>query len=109
MLPIVTLTSEAPIVIDQPEDNLDNRLVSRAIFKILSRLKETRQIIVATHNPNIPVSGDAELVTVLDAQGRVKTNASIDDDQIVQDIIDLLEGGKEAFEMRQKRYEKHLN
>ena len=109
MLPIVTLTSDAPIVIDQPEDNLDNRIVSRAVFKILSRLKETRQIIVATHNPNILVSGDAELVNVLDPEGKVRTTGSIDDDQVVQDIIDLLEGGREAFERRQKRYKKHLD
>ena len=52
-------------MIDQPEDNLDNRLVSRALFKILARLKETRQIILATHNPNILVSGDAEQVLLL--------------------------------------------
>ncbi len=108
MLPIVTLTSEAPIVIDQPEDNLDNRLVSRAIFKILSKLKESRQIIVATHNPNIPVSGDAEQVLVMEADGKLKTVGSIDDDGVIQDIIDLLEGGKEAFEKRQKRYRRHL-
>lgn len=109
MLPIVTLTSEAPIVIDQPEDNLDNRLVSKAIFKILAKLKESRQIIIATHNPNIPVSGDAEQVLVLDSEGSVKTFGSIDSDPIVQDIIDLLEGGKEAFERRRRKYQKHLD
>ncbi len=109
MLPIVTLTSEAPIVIDQPEDNLDNRLVSRAIFKILSKLKESRQIIVATHNPNIPVSGDAEQVLVLRADGTLDTFGSIDDDEVVQNIIYLLEGGKDAFNRRRRRYSKYLN
>jgi len=108
MLPIVTLTSDAPIIIDQPEDNLDNRLVSKAVFKILSKLKETRQIIVATHNPNILVSGDAEQVVVLNSEGKVANYGSIDDPDIVQDVIEIMEGGKEAFAKRQKRYSQQL-
>lgn len=108
MLPIVTLTSDAPIIIDQPEDNLDNRLVSRAIFKILSKLKETRQIILATHNPNILVSGDVEQVIVLKSNGSVEDYGSIDEPSIIQNVIDLMEGGKEAFEKRNKRYAQYL-
>ena len=104
MLPIVTLTSDAPIIIDQPEDNLDNRLVSKAVFKILSKLKEVRQIILATHNPNILVSGDAEQVVVLKSDGSVDDYGSIDEPTIVSNIIDLMEGGKEAFERRQVKY-----
>ncbi len=104
MLPIVTLTSDAPIIIDQPEDNLDNRLVSRAVFKILAKLKETRQIILATHNPNIFVSGDAEQVVVLKSEGTVDEFGSIDEPAIVSNVIELMEGGKEAFERRQTKY-----
>lgn len=105
MLPIVTLTSDAPIIIDQPEDNLDNRLVSKAIFKILSKLKETRQIIVATHNPNILVSGDAEQVIVLKGSGAVENFGSIDSPPIIKNVIELMEGGREAFEKRRLKYE----
>lgn len=108
MLPIVTLTSNAPIIIDQPEDNLDNRLVSRAIFKILAKLKESRQIIVATHNPNIPISGDAEQVIVFNPVGTIKDFGSIDESSIIQNIIELMEGGKEAFEKRRKKYRSYL-
>ncbi len=108
MLPIVTLTSNAPIIIDQPEDNLDNRLVSRAIFKILAKLKESRQIIVATHNPNIPISGDAEQVIVFNPVGTIKDFGSIDESSIIQNIIELMEGGKEAFEKRRKKYRNYL-
>ena len=104
MLPIVTLTSDAPIIIDQPEDNLDNRLVSRAVFKILAKLKETRQIILATHNPNILVSGDAEQVIVLKSDGICEEYGSIDEPKIVSSVIELMEGGKEAFERRQTKY-----
>ena len=104
MLPIVTLTSDAPIIIDQPEDNLDNKLVSRAVFKILAKLKETRQIILATHNPNILVSGDAEQVVVLKSEGAVDEFGSIDEPAIVSNVIELMEGGKEAFKRRQTKY-----
>jgi DNA repair ATPase RecN len=105
MLPIVTLTSDAPIIIDQPEDNLDNRLVSRAVFRILAKLKETRQIVLATHNPNILVSGDSEQVVVLKNNGEVEDLGSIDKPSIVANIIELMEGGKEAFERRRKKYD----
>jgi DNA repair ATPase RecN len=108
MLPIVTLTSTAPIIIDQPEDNLDNRLVSKAVFKILSKLKETRQIIVATHNPNILVSGDAEQVVVLKSDGTIEDHGSIDEPTVVQKVINLMEGGKDAFQKREKKYSQFL-
>jgi len=104
MLPIVTLTSDAPIIIDQPEDNLDNRLVSRAVFKILAKLKETRQIILATHNPNILVSGDAEQVIVLNSEGAIDVHGSIDEPKVISNVIELMEGGKEAFDRRQVKY-----
>ena len=108
MLPVVTLTSQAPLVIDQPEDNLDNRLVSRALFKILAKLKETRQIILATHNPNILVSGDAEQVLLLNAEGELESHGCIDDPEIINTVISLMEGGSEAFDRRHKKYEPYL-
>lgn len=109
MLPIVTLTSNAPVIIDQPEDNLDNRLVSKALFKILTKLKETRQIILATHNPNILVSGDAEQVLVLSNVGELEDYGSIDKESIVQTVINLLEGGREAFKKREIRYRRFIH
>jgi hypothetical protein len=66
MLPLVALSETAPLVIDQPEDNLDQRMVGKTLTKILADLKETRQIIVTTHNANIVVGGDAEQVIVLE-------------------------------------------
>lgn len=104
MLPIVALTSQAPLIIDQPEDNLDNRLVSRTLFRILARLKESRQIIVATHNPNILVSGDAEQVLILSPAGDLDESGSIDKVEVVEHVISLMEGGAEAFRKRQTRY-----
>lgn len=109
MLPLIALAEEAPLIIDQPEDNLDKRLISKVLVKVLADLKERRQIIVCTHDPNILVGGDAEQVIVLEAEsdrhGKVALHGSIDNADIVQTVIDLLEGGREAFEVRRKRYE----
>ncbi len=108
MLPLIALAEKAPLVIDQPEDNLDNRLVGDVLVDILAELKESRQIIVCTHNPNIVVSGDAEEVIVLDSQsndkGELQLSGSIDNADIVETVIDIMEGGKEAFRARQLRY-----
>lgn len=108
MLPLIALAETAPLVIDQPEDNLDNRLVGKLLVDILAELKEKRQIIVATHNPNIVVSGDAEQIIVLDAlsdrEGFCKVDGSIDKQDIVGSVIDIMEGGKEAFLNRKLRY-----
>lgn len=112
MLPLIALSDRAPLIIDQPEDNLDNRMVGITLSSILARLKERRQIIVTTHNPNIVVGGDAEQVVVLDApavdEAEVELTGSIDDDDVIDAVIRIMEGGKEAFEVRERRYESHL-
>lgn len=108
MLPLIVLVENAPLVIDQPEDNLDNRLIGGVLVGILANLKEKRQIIVATHNPNIVVLGDSEQVVVLDAidekSGKVEHMGSIDNQDIVKSVIDIMEGGEEAFKLRGRRY-----
>jgi len=108
MLPLIALVENTPLVIDQPEDNLDNRLIGKVLVNILAALKEKRQIIVATHNPNIVVSGDAEQVIVLDAlsdsEGTCKIQGSIDKDEIITNVIEIMEGGREAFLTRGRRY-----
>ena len=109
MLPLIALAEQTPLVIDQPEDNLDKKLIGDVLAKVLADLKEKRQIIVATHDPNILVGGDAEQVVVLEAESdrraSVVNHGSIDNHDIVKAVIDLLEGGKEAFEARRKRYQ----
>jgi len=113
MLPLIAMSDSAPLIIDQPEDNLDNRMVGVTLSSILAELKERRQIVVTTHNPNIVVGGDAEQVVVLDApsvdEAKVELTGSIDDDEVIDAVIRIMEGGKEAFEARERRYERHLN
>jgi len=108
MLPLIALAETTPLVIDQPEDNLDKRLIGSVLMNVLAELKEKRQIIVCTHDPNILVGGDAEQVVVMEAEsdrkGRVAQHGSIDNEDIVDCVVNLLEGGAEAFEARRKRY-----
>ncbi len=108
MLPLIALAENTPLVIDQPEDNLDKRLIGTVLMNVLAELKEKRQIIVCTHDPNILVGGDAEQVVVMEAEsdrkGKVAQHGSIDNEDIVDSVVSLLEGGEEAFEARRKRY-----
>jgi len=108
MLPLIALSEDTPLVIDQPEDNLDKRLIGSVLMRVLAELKEKRQITVCTHDPNILVGGDAEQVVVLQAdsnrRGKVQDHGSIDNERIIKTVIELLEGGAEAFEARRRRY-----
>jgi ABC-type cobalamin/Fe3+-siderophores transport system ATPase subunit len=108
MLPLIALAEETPLIIDQPEDNLDKRLIGNVLMRVLASLKEKRQIVVCTHDPNILVGGDAEQVVVLEAENdrraTVANHGSIDNEDIVATVVDLLEGGADAFAARHRRY-----
>ena len=123
--------SKSPILIDQPEDDLDNKSVSDDLITFIKKKKIERQIIVVTHNANVVVSGDAEQVIVANQQGNTTPNnkfrfeyrtGSIEDDLPVYDdsgtiihgilnaqgiqqhICDILEGGEKAFAKRKNKY-----
>ena len=111
VLPILLLNGTDPLIIDQPEDNLDNRLIRQVIVNILASIKLRRQVIVATHNPNLPVLGDAEQVIILRAIGEKECHlddkGNIDSDEIIRYITDIMEGGREAFQYRHSIYSPH--
>ncbi len=95
-----------PIILDQPEDDLDNTLIYRLLVRRLRETKRHRQVIVVTHNPNIVVHGDAELVLSLKAANSLTDIACQGglQERIVRDeICRVMEGGREAFESRYKR------
>lgn len=101
--------SSSPLVIDQPEDDLDNRFVYDGVVTRLRELKGTRQVLVSTHNANVPVLGDAELVIALEGDGHKGWTApdgvgSLDNQSVREYAEDLLEGGREAFSARQHLY-----
>lgn len=105
LLPILLARRSSPLIIDQPEDNLDNHFIYETVVNTIRHLKSKRQMIFITHNANIPVLAEAELVVVLNSDGKigfVERQGTVD--QCRNSIIDLLEGGEEAFELRRKRY-----
>ncbi len=105
ILPILLFESDRPLLIDQPEDNLDNAFVYDTIVRSLREVKTSRQLIFVTHNPNIPVLGEAERVFVFSSDGRrggVCDAGTVD--EVKGQIEHLLEGGKEAFVLRMQKY-----
>jgi predicted ATPase len=113
VLLLLLLESEAPLVVDQPEDDLDNRFITEGVVPIMRNEKLRRQFVFSTHNANIPVLSDAELILGLRASGEAGGgHARIDrdymgsiDDQPVRELVEeILEGGKAAFEMRRAKY-----
>ncbi|MDR0644764.1 MAG: AAA family ATPase [Treponema sp.] len=95
-----------PLIIDQPEDDLDNALVYDLIVNQIHKNKDRRQLIIATHNPNIVVNGDSELVHVLKFTGgqiRLDRQGGLEEIPVRESICTIMEGGKKAFEQRYKR------
>ena len=123
--------NNCPLLIDQPEDDLDNRSIYNELVQYLRNKKHERQIIVVTHNANVVIGADAEEVIIANQNGDDTPNYSkqfeyrcgaienvspicsddgkpllgvLNERGIQQQICDILEGGKEAFELRQKKY-----
>ena len=113
VLLLLLLESDAPLVIDQPEDDLDNRFITEGVVPRIREEKRRRQFVFSTHNANIPVLGDAELILGLDASGEASDGkafiapehmGSIDSPSVRVLVEDILEGGKNAFEIRRRKY-----
>ena len=113
VLLLLLLESEAPLVVDQPEDDLDNRFITDGVVPIMRQEKRRRQFVFSTHNANIPVLGDAELILGLAASGEAREGhakistkhmGSIDSTPVRELVEEILEGGKDAFEMRRSKY-----
>lgn len=113
ILLLIMLEPEAPLIIDQPEDDLDNRFITEGVVPMLRDAKPRRQFVMATHNANIPVLGDAELIVGLTPRGEpgdgkatiAAGHIGSIDEQSVRDLVgEILEGGKQAFETRRSKY-----
>jgi hypothetical protein len=109
ILHLLLLQNADPLIIDQPEDNLDNAFIAERIVVELRKAKIERQFIFATHNANIPVFGDAEWIGILetdDKHGKLTHDmqGSIDVPAIREKAAIILEGGKTAFNQRKKKY-----
>src|SRR5690554_55698 len=98
---------DIPLLLDQPEDDFDNRLVYDLVVKGLKKAKEKRQIIVVTHNANIPVNGDAEYILSMDSTTtdiKVLHSGTVENSAIKKEICDVMEGSEKAFQLRSERY-----
>ena len=113
VLLLLLLESDAPLIVDQPEDDLDNRFITEGVVPRMRAEKQRRQFVFSTHNANIPVLGDAELIVGLTASGEAERGhariapdhvGSIDDRQVRELVEEILEGGKDAFERRRRKY-----
>lgn len=108
LLAVALASGDEPLIIDQPEDDLDNRYIYDEVVKSLRARCQGRQVIVATHNANIPVLGDAEYILALDADSghsRVLAAGGLELPAVSDEARRILEGGHEAFQARQRRYE----
>ncbi len=118
---VLSAGENQPIVIDQPEDEIDNEFIYRELVPLLRKAKQERQVIIATHNPNLPVNGDAELIYPLQARSTGKPGAqpqgapwrassgadaigSLDRAVVKEAVEEIMEGSEEAFQRRLARY-----
>lgn len=97
-----------PLIIDQPEDNLDNQSIYSKLVPCILEAKKNRQVIIVTHNPNIAVACDAEQMIYCDID-KTKTritygSGSIENIAIRKKVIDVLEGTEPAFDLRKSKY-----
>lgn len=114
VLLLLLLESEALLVVDQPEDDLDNRFISEGEVPIMRQEKHNSQFVFTTHNANIPVLGDAEFILGLIVAGEASGDGqasiapehmgSIDFGPVRELVEEILEGGKAAFETRRSKY-----
>lgn len=105
VLPVILEMTKRPLLIDQPENNLDNKYITHSIHEMLHKIKPQRQLIFITHNPNIPVISDSEqnaFLTYYNKQAHVLAAGNINN--VKSQIVELLEGGQKAFEMRRELY-----
>lgn len=99
-----------PLLIDQPEDDIDSNAITE-IIKLIWNCKKNRQIIFTSHNANMVVNGDSELIFVCDYRddgnyslGHIKVEGAIDDVNVKKEITTIMEGGERAFKLRQAKY-----
>lgn len=104
---------DIPLIIDQPEDNLDNKSVFQVLTRFIKSAKKRRQIIIVTHNPNLAVGADAEQIIYVELDKKdgknifIREVGSIEDQKINARLVEILEGTMPAFDKRKLRYKNH--
>jgi DNA repair ATPase RecN/histidinol phosphatase-like PHP family hydrolase len=112
LLGLILSLDDSPLIIDQPEDDLESRLISSLVVTGLRFLKQRQQLIVVTHNPNIPVNGAAEQIVEMrfySGQIRIGSMGALQNAEIRRAVCEVMEGGKEALDKRYFRISRALN
>lgn len=107
ILSLLLARGTGPVMIDQPEDELDSEFLYKELVPLLRKAKKQRQLIVVTHNANIPVNADAELIYALKAEGGrgvCLSQGGLDCPNVSEAVLDIMEGSEEAFRRRQEKY-----
>jgi ABC-type lipoprotein export system ATPase subunit len=100
-----------PLIIDQPEDNLDNQYIYNTLVTSLREIKNMRQVIIVTHSSTVVTNADAEQIIVMDSDnitGWVQTEGAITERHITQHIVNHLEGGTQSFKHKMDTYKGHI-
>ncbi len=114
VFPILLKLRDGPLIVDQPEDNLDNRHIAKSVAVVLAVDKRTRQIVMTSHNANLVVLSDPESIIAFEAEmghgfigcaGFLSHRGSC----ITSHVLDILDGGERALELRTKKYGKHVD
>ncbi len=112
MLGLLLAINDNPLIIDQPEDDLDSKLISNFVVDGLKKLKQSRQLVVVTHNPNITVNANSDNVVHMEfvsGQIVVSANNALQDKGIRTAVCEVMEGGRDALDRRYYRISKALS
>jgi len=112
LLGLILSLDDSPLIIDQPEDDLESRLITSLVVTGLRHLKQKQQVIVVTHNPNIPVNGAAEQIVEMkfySGQIRIGSMGALQNAEIRRAVCEVMEGGKEALDKRYFRISRALS
>lgn len=107
VLALLLAQDGGPLIIDQPEDELDSNFVFNELIPMIRRMKMKRQLIFATHNANLPVNGDADLVYAFEAEnakGVCKAEGGLDRADVTKAVLEIMEGSEKAFTRRREKY-----
>ena len=107
MLSLLLADGNAPIVVDQPEDELDSDFIFNELVPVVRACKGNRQIVFVTHNANLPVNADADLVYALEfrgGKGRPLAVGGLDLPDVSKAVLNIMEGSRDAFERRREKY-----
>lgn len=103
----ILASGSTPLIIDQPEDDMDNRVIYEEVVSKMKRAKQRRQIIVVTHNANIALNTDPEMIISMDSHSKftkVRMQGSADNDDVRREVCDVVEGSEKAFLQRARKY-----